>query len=455
MLDDVACVCEQLAALPSDPSRAGTDPWPVVQLVNSAGALVQTTAVDATIDELRAAREQLWRALSVASSDMLSAQNFIADSDHPVCVGELVVLATLRMTELLRPSANVDACCVTEIPWTADLTRPVLASSMGEIIDALQTTRTAFVERPYSDALVELVELLEFACARMLFSTGTRGIFDLDDNYCRPAAGATADEWMVTPAFLQLVWPTLLGFQRCLLEARCLLGTNDDAPVRDEEAAARMRRWLVRRSEQTVYRDPAPSLKRLVVRLHMRPGDRELYRLQHPTVTTSDAGIVAASVGDTRMSDINRRVHLTPSACIREHVNRTPETLELGICAHDFIDMLTRGSPGCEWAQHYARFSLEMDANEVQRMSSMHPFLVYMFNGWQLAYAGCVRWYNSFVDAFVAWLRILDTDGAASQSTVFAAAARADIYNELRRYVLRGLEPTTAADVQAAPMFIL
>lgn len=453
MLDDVACVCEQLAALPLDPGRAGADPWPVVQLVNSAGALVQLDAADATPDELRTAREQLWRALIVAPSDMLSAQNFVADCEHPVCVGELVVLATLRMTALLRPAANVDACCVTELPWTADRTRPVLASSMGEIIDALQTTRTAFVERQYSDALVELVELLEFACARLLFETGTRGIFDLDDAYCRPAPGG-ADEWIATPAFLQLVWPTLLGFQRALLEARCLLGANDDTPARDADAAARLRRWLVRRSEQTVYRDPAPSLKRLVVRLHMRPGDRELYRLQHPTVTTSDAGIVAASVGDTRMSDINRRVHLTPSACIREHVDRTPETLEFGICAHDFIDMLTRGSPGCEWAQHYGRFAVEMNVDEVQRMSSMHPFLVHMFNGWQLAYAGCVRWYNSFVDAFVAWLRILDTDGAASASTVFAAAARGDIYAELRRYVLRGLEPTTTADVQAAPMFI-
>lgn len=454
MLDDVACLCEQLRTMPADPGRSGVDPWPVMQLTTAAGAIIQADDNAASADELRAAREQLWRALVVAPSDMLSAQNFLADSEYPVSIGELATLAVLRVTALLRPAANVDECCVTELPWTADRTRPVLASSMGEIIDALQTTRTAFVERTYSDALVELVELLEFACARMLFETGTRGIFDLDDDYCRPVPG-TVDEWIAKPAFLQLVWPTLLGFQRCLIEARCLLGENVDDPPRDPDAAARLRRWLVRRSEQTVYRDPAPSLKRLMVRLHMRPGDRELYRLQHPTVTTSDAGIVASSVGDARMADINRRVHLTPSGCIREQVDRVPETLEFGLCAHDFIDMLTRGSPGCEWARHYGRVAVEMDVDEVQRMSNMQPFVVYLFNGWQLAYAGRVLWYNSFVDAFVAWLRVLDAAEPSAVSPVFAAAARSEIYAEMVRYVLRGLEPTTAADVQAAPMFFV
>jgi len=459
MLGHVAIVCEHLPTLPADPGRSNTDPWTVCRIIDSTAAILECSDTTLSADDLRVAREQLWRALAVTLPDTLSAQNYSNDSDYPVCIGELVVLATLRITALLRPHAAVDAIRVESIAWSANCARPVLSASMRDVIDALQITRTAFSEQLYNADLVGLVELLEFVCARLVHETGTRGIFDLDDIYCRPVPGAT-DEWMATPTFLQIVWPTLLGFQRRLIEARCLLGDNNDAPPRDADAAARMREWLTRQSERTSFRDVAPSLKRLVMKLHVRPGDRELYRLQFPTVTATDAGIVAKSVGEAYMAGINAHMHAIPATVIRREIHLGErDTLEFAICAHDFFDMLSRSSPGCEWALYFGRFEVEMDVDEVQRMSSMQPYLVYMFNGWQLAYDGCVYWYNSFIDALVAWLRLLDEaisidnmiaaggahpdviEHAKARTPAFAAAARADFYREIVRYVVQGLEP--------------
>jgi hypothetical protein len=430
-------LCACLPELPADPVRAGIDPWLVARAVDAATTIIEATESDV---DPGTAREQLWRALVISNAAGLSAQYYARDCEHAMCVGELAVLALLRTV------------------WLARDTLAVLAPnrSMSELIDALQLMRTAFIERPFGDELVGQVELLEHGAARMLFETGTRGTFDLDDKLCRPTPRGV-DEWMAAPAFLQMVWPTLLGFQRCLLEARCLLAVNEDAPERDPAAAARLRQWLLRRSEQTVYRDAAPSLKRLLIRLHMRPGDRELYRLQHPMVTASDAGIVADSLGDTRMSTINTRMYLSPSSCIRDQLMTPgPETAELGLCVHDFLDMLTQGSAGCEWARNYGRIDVEMNADEVQRLSCTHPFVVRLFNAWQLVYDGHVYWYNSIIDSIVAWLRVLAAVGHHSLSPTFRAAAAAPLFAELVEFVVDGREPARPADVLGgAPSFIV
>ena len=428
-------LCACLPELPADPVRAGIDPWLVVRTVDAATVIIELTESDV---DWGTAREQLWRALVISNASALSAQYYARDCEHPMCVGELAVLALLRIVWLARDAVDAPN------------------RSMCELIDALQLTRTAFIERTFSDELVGHVELLEHNAARMLFETGTRGTFDLDGGLCRPAPRGV-DEWMATPAFLQMVWPTLLGFQRSLLEARCLLPNNDDDPPRDPAAAARLRQWLLRRSEQTVYRDAAPSLKRLLIRLHMRPGDRELYRLQHPMVTASDAGIVAASLGDTRMASINTRMYLSPSSCIRDQLMAPPpETVELGLCVHDFLDMLTQGSPGCEWSRNYGRIDVEMDADEVQRLSSAHPFVVRLFNAWQLVYDNHVYWYNSIIDALVAWLRVLMAIGPNSLSPTFRAAAAAPLFCELVDFVVAGREPARAPEaVGGVPSFIV
>jgi len=224
--------------------------------------------------------------------------------------------------------------------------------------------------------------------------------------------------------------------------------------MRNEAASARLRTWLVRRAEETAYADASPSLKRIVP-LFTRPGDRELFRLEHPTVTTSDTGIVNASVGDVRMADFNRRMYRSPSVSIREQTG-TNENIDFGLCVHDFLDMITRASPGCEWARYFGRIDNDMNADEVQRMSVEYPFVIYMFNGWQLAYRGCVYWYNSIVDAFTRWLHILAVDGRDSPAVPFAAAFRASIYAELMRFVVHAQEPVVAAGVvRGAPAFIV
>lgn len=437
-------LCQCAGDLPLEPGRPNGDPSAVCCFVDMATIIIEaalpTPAIEGDGDierELADARAQLWRALIQLPSETLSAQYVSAaptGSTHGVCLGELGALAALRMVWLLaRHQPALATHTVTAIQWTGDTSRPVLASSMGEIADALQTTRTAFIEQPYSDELVGLVELLEMAAARLLFESGTRGLFDLDDTLCRPVPRADG-EWIATPAFLQMVWPTLLGFQRFLGEARCLMPKNIDQPLRHPEAAARLRQWLRCRADEVVYSDASPTLKRLLMRCHLRPGDRELYRLQHPMTTASDLAIVAASMGNTRMADINGRMHLSPSACIRRDLYEAVETTELGLCIYDLLDMLTRGSPGCEWALHYARIDVDMavDAVEhVQRCSDVCPFVVRLFNGWQLVYAGAVHWFNSSIDAIVAWLRVLAADGAASALPTVRAAAASSFYREL------------------------
>lgn len=463
--DAVDGLVECTADLPLEPGRPNTDPSAVRRFIDMAAVLITAPLPTPAIEgdaELSVAREQLWRALVLVPSDTLSAQNMHSGHsgpNHAVCLGELGVLSVLRLSWLLaRHQPAFAEHRVRAIRWTGDTERPVLASSMGELVDALQTTRTAFIEHHYSAELVGLVELLEMTAARLLFETGTRGLFDMGSTLCRPAPRSDG-EWMATPAFLQMVWPTLLGFQRCLLEARCLMPTNVDDPPRDAAASARMRQWLLCRADEISYSDAAPTLKRLLVRCFLRPGDRELYRLQNPVITASDTAIVAASVGTTRMADINRRVHLSPSACIRAQLaTGAAESVELGLCIYDLLDMLTRGMPGCEWAQHYARIDIEMhneDIDELQRCSDVCPFVVRLFNGWQAVHDGAVHWFNSSVDAIVFWLRVLVTDGPASPSPMFRAAAVAPFYREMADYVLEGVRPAAATAAAVVPSFIV
>jgi hypothetical protein len=421
LAEAAARACAALYDMPADPGTAHQDPWPMTRFIAAVGELIDAGPDDD--GSAPDARSALWTALAQVASNTLSAQNVPADSDRPVCVGELGALAALRMT------------------WLRLVPLPPLA--MSALVRRLQVLRTAFMEEAYTPALLDTVEELECAVARMLYESGTRTLFDLDPPLCRRVRADDDTEWTAGAEFVRLAWPPLVGFHRRLLHTRCLLPENDDAPVVDEAACARLRLWLLRRAEQTVYRDPSPSLLRLLVRAHMRPGDRELYRLQHPAVTTSDAGIVAASLGDTRMSDINRRAGLSPSACIRAQLPAAPptESLELGLCIHDFLGMVTQGIPGGAWAEYYSQTELELDADRMQRLTIDYPMVVQVFNHWQLADNGVLSWYNCAVAAIAEWLRCLDMRGEHSLSPEWRAAYHAPLYRSLIAYVVHGREP--------------
>lgn len=455
MLAHVEAFVERLPDVPIDPSRIGVDPDAIIVTANAAVAIIMAPPDEEIASDLVLGHDQMWRAIAVAPSDMLSAQSYHTGSTHPICLGEIFVLAAMRLAHNLLqtlPAEQAMTKLITTLPWV-DATRPILSLTMRELLGVLQTTRTAFVEHTYSDALADLVDLLEYACARMLFETGLEGTFNLNETYCRPLHGSIGEK-LATATFLRVAWATMTGFRRRLLESRCLLGENDDTPMRNEAASARLRTWLVRRAEQTAYADASPSLRRIVP-LFMRPGDRELFRLEHPTVTTSDAGIVNASIGDVRMADFNRRMYRSPSTCIREQTGAN-ENIDFGLCVHDFLDMITRASPGCEWARFFGRFDADMNVTEVQRLSIEYPFVVYVFNGWQLAYRGCVYWYNSIVDAIVRWLHILAVDGPECPAVPFAAASRASVYAELLRFVVHGQEPIVASEaMRGAPAFLV
>lgn len=427
----VANAVTALAALSPAPGARTEDPWQLGTLVDALGTLI-LLAPDAPGDP-RDARAAVWRALVLAPSEALSAQNFsAARTGRPIVLGELGVLAVLRLTWIRLPALALD-----------ERIDAAGGACVSELVPALQALRTDYSTLAYGDSLLDRTEMLECAAARMIFATGTRDIFDVGEPLCTRVGD---DEWRAGRELLQIVWPTLLGCQRRLVEARCLLLKNIDEPPVDAPACRRLCTWLVRRSKETTYRDASPSLKAYYIRAHMRPGDRELDRLLHPTVTTSDAGIVAASLGDTRMADINRCLQTSPSAAIRAELDTPepaqPESLVLGFCLYDFLEMISQDVPGCSWARFYARPELDLDTDEVQRTSLDVPLVVQVFNHWQLAHGGSLFWYNSAVAAIVEWLRLLDApEPGEFAPPTWLAARRAPLFRALADWVLYAREP--------------
>lgn len=462
-----------LVALPADPGARDEDPYYARQLIESAAILVDTPPAQPHYADLSEARAMLWREVVLTSPTTLASLHYrVLNEDTAtgagggvVCFGELVFLATLRVTWLMthdRPASTRTVADLASLPPTivsAALrsARPIEEFSLAELMETLQTLRTAFVELPFSEDLVDLVEMLEVCAARMVFETATADILDLEPPLVRHCGvDPSDDEFAITGETLRMLWPSFVGFHRRLIETRCLVGENvDSPPPRHADRLRRARAWFIERAASDTCREASVTLRRAFVTMHMRPGDRELHRLQFPQVTTSDAGVVARSLGDTRMSDVNKRAGLSPAVCVREQLSpdggAETESLELGVCLYDILETWTQGAPGCSWAHHYARVEVLMDVDEVQRTSRDYPLVVQLFNAWQVVFRDRVYWHNSAVASVVHWLEMMESarDGDwKSASPVYRAAMASAVYTDLSRRVIHGRveAPPPAAD---------
>jgi hypothetical protein len=153
--------------------------------------------------------------------------------------------------------------------------------------------------------------------------------------------------------------------------------------------------------------------------MHARPGDKELYMLTKPGASTSDAGIVASTLGDARVKAVNASMSLTPITGVRAWLEAPPppagepvrpEPASFGLCMHDLLRMTTDHVPGGQWADHYSRRAHDVASaagrEEAREMSMWRPMLVQLHNHWQLLYARRVYWYNSALHAYAAWCRL-------------------------------------------------
>ena len=440
--------CAALEEVPRDPSDLHNDPSPLVLLVEAATALVDLPPDDwnHNDEELRACRIRVWTALAMVDSETLSAQNYAphAKQSPAVCLGELCFMAALRLT-WLHTTQRLDQGSIATLPFCArhrlscaDASRPIIDYSVSELIACVQAMRTGFTQLPFHSNLVELVELCEMTCARLVFETGTRDIFDLPLAPIGPCCEVASGEYATTGEFYSMMWPSFVGFHRRLLVRR-LLPTNVDNPPVDHEAMRRLCDWIQRKSKEVVYQDASPSLKRYYVRMHLRPGDREIHQMQRPGVTTSEPGVVSETLADARMAQINPRTNMSPADCIAKMLpewsyHAQPEPMELGFCLYDFLEMVTQGSPGCSWNAYYARPELAVSADEVQRLTRERPMVVQLFSHWQVVYANKVYWFNSAVASITFWLFLMarvQSGDAHTESAEFHTAAQNSLYREL------------------------
>jgi hypothetical protein len=464
-------------ALPHDPGARDEDPSYAREVIEAADVLL---AADADVEwtELSAARTRLWEALTLVAPSTLAALHYrVTSAEHTggvenvVCFGELVFLAVLRVTWLQvhtrAPSAtrvaDLRALPPSIVSSALYLDRAVEEFSLSELMATLQTMRTAFVEIAYTDDLLVLVELVEITAARMIFETASSDVFDLEPPLVRHCgAEPIDDEFCITTETIRMIWPSLIGFHRRIIETRCFLEENVDAPPCDPARVRRLREWFHERAAGDACREPSHTLRRVFVSMHLGPGDRELHRLQYPQVTTSDAGIVSRTLGDARMSDVNKRSGFSPAVCIRDQLvldapTNVPESLELGVCMYDVMESWTQGTPGCPWALHYARVEVLMDPDEVQRISVDYPLVVQLFNAWQLVFQRRVYWHNNAAAAIVHWLELLDESrrgGWRSESPAYRAAVASPVYGDLVRRVLFPPPPPRAPIVAADPRVV-
>jgi len=447
-MDAISTFCGALAELPRDPSDTQQDPCHLEMLVSACSYVLGMNPWDTTIDDLRKGRDEAWTALGMVASETLSAQNYapIGKQAAPVCLGTLCFMSVMRITWLIamqQDRGHEDTTSLAQLLFCArhrlscaDPDRPLLTYSMSELVACVQALRNAFIQLPFHAELNTLIDLCEVVCARMLFETGTCQVFDIADNSLRTAHGD--NEYSATNEFICMMWPSFVGFRRRLLVRR-LFPTNVDQPAVDRDAMSRLCAWLQAKSNEIVYQNASPSLKRVFVRMHMRPGDREISQMQRPGVTLSDAGVVADTLAESRMAQINPRVNLSPTECIRLHLGEwsydgPPEPLELGICIHDFMDMITQDAPGCGWSAYYSRLELCVEMDEVQRMTLDRPMVVQLFSHWQVVYANRVYWFNSIVASITFWLFLME--GAAqqkwtSQSAEYNSACRSEFYTDM------------------------
>lgn len=463
-MDVVEDFCVALRNVPRDPSDLHQDPTPLRHLVKAASTLVAMETTDMTLEQIKESRTHVWTELGTVPSETLSAQNYTPTSKRlpPVCLGTVCFLAVMRLTWLqMECTVQPDVTSVQHLDFCtrhrlscADPARPIVDYSMSELVTCVQVLRTAFTQLPFHTQLVELIELCEMACARMLFETGNDRVFDIRDGDVRTEV--EAGEYVATNQFHCMMWPSFIGFHRRLLVRR-LLPTNVDEPPVDDDAMLRLCRWIEAKSREVVYQDASPSLKRYFVRMHLRPGDREINQMQKPGVTVSDAGVVADTLADTRMAQINPKTNLSPAECIKQQLPawsyaHQPEPVELGFCLYDFFEMITQDMPGCGWNRYYARLELAVEMEEVQRVTRDRPMIVQLFSHWQVVFDNRIYWFNSVIASITFWLFLMSQAQQKrwiSHSQEYNAACRSNIYTELVDVVVHN--QSTRADLEVPP----
>ena len=88
--------------------------------------------------------------------------------------------------------------------------------------------------------------------------------------------------------------------------------------------------------------------------MHARPGDKELYMLTKPGSSTSDAGIVANTLGDARVKAVNGSMSLTPITGVRTWLEAPPPPEGAGAGAEPIEEVNTGRSlvaPTCPLGQ--------------------------------------------------------------------------------------------------------
>ena len=423
-------------------------------------------------------RLELWQELARATTAFLCQYEYDDDgeADDRFCFGELVFRALCRLDVEVIVSGQLDmTVCAQDIAFCRDYALcvesarhlPLIQYSPAQLVDAVDVLRNAFCSCPYSQELQQYVELLEMAAAwHVMFDrpyhqssfldVGAALVSDSllaehvwhDDDPIAPdhpinpdpadpaawgawAAGGDGGNAPVyertTGTFVHAMWGPLLGMHRTIFEARCFADENVELNSDHSRLSAD---WLEPVVESLLtlcaantYVDMSPSMRECFMLMHMRPGDRELFRLVNPSSSSSDVGIVSTSLKDARIKDINVQSLLSPIEGVQNFLKglQRPLTLEsvsrdlyarepvwFGLCLHDLLDMSTQDAPGNSWAQFYSRRARDVkaDAREARFAADQRPILVQLFNHWQLMYRGRVYWFNSALMAYTAWYKL-------------------------------------------------
>lgn len=474
------------------------------QLILSDDAELQTLSSDQTSYW----RRELWQRFVQCRSRFLCEMHETPfDAEKRFCFGSLLFTVVLRLSFQLferinsfrRADGSLDpefvglfskraqdiAYCVDNRLCPSADAGPVIDYSMGELMTAISLTRHAFTDRVYNPELLDYCQLLEICASRFIHMNGTIGMFDMSQMRVQePMAedqhGPEAEQvlYSAAPEFLDVMWPSFLGMQRDMIFKRTMIEFSIDedrlnmAQVKHD--AELLRYFVLDQCRSFKFSDTSPTLKRCLMNMYLRPGERELSMLVEPGGNKSDAGLVSASLGSARVINIQANSMYPPVAGIRLYylpsgggamsssadAAAAPNVMQLmkdtasdpasdgqwppleryeplafGFCMQDFLKMSTDSAPGASWSQLYSRCEadIEADMNEVQNTSKRYPMVCQLFNAWQLVYRGRVYWFNSLTYSLCAWLRLLELQARQphSREPCYGAAAKCRFYRAM------------------------
>ena len=364
-------------------------------------------------------------------------------------------------SDMFKTAPNDLAYCMRHkiAPTAETATKPVLSFSTYELITSLRMVCDAMIVGEYSDELLYFVKLLEFRASELIYTNGGAEIFDAVD-YLRKLPGGG---FCCNQKFVILVWATIFDIRNYLIMARGLLGkdNNVDAPVvspGEEFDYASMNAIVpvIRHAcSITQAMEPSASILQCLVKLNLRPGDAILYALDNPGASKSEDGIVADMLGDAQFAPIARRLGITAVTGITEVLNNanpdfSEEPLTFGLCMFDFLDMRTQNTAASRWGWLYSYRSVDVRAGPeaVRQRCREVPLVCQVGTGgrWQLVYIDRVYWFNSFMFAYLAWLKLLNLEQRRKHSLrgEFYIAYNTDAYREC-------IEAVRAAGIDVPP----